>query len=438
MPQIAPAADAATPSAEAASSAVPPALDSAGEPLDHATRAYFEPRFGRNFSDVRVHTGRAAASSARALGARAYTVGRDIAFESGEYAPRSEAGRRLIGHELAHVVQQRAAGRPMLQRMVRGSGTPPTGWTRPGGGTFTLAIVPADEVERVDAAIAMVQEVVNDPSGYSSCHEYFQDHCPGAAPNVLTQVFNNAVVWKLTDPTGNENARGDVNGPNIAYTDGGYGQGTRGLAGTLMHELLHNCGNTGGDEHWHAAAAAAYCIRKESNQMGVRFAFSDETFMMMLTYRRILAELAQGHIRFTTGGDLNIVGTTLEITPLAGAEDTGMPYEITSGMVGAEARTGFGGALGGERYGGIYGRVDTGFGIGRFALIPAPPGEEREAETGIYGSYVLQLTGGVEFLIPANPSVFPLRIEAGYRLAEPLTDEAERIDTFTMALEFPW
>ena len=77
-----------------------------GAPLSHDVRSYFEPRFGRDFSQVRVHTDGAAANAARSVQARAYTLGRDIVFGSGAYAPASSAGRRLIAHELTHVVQQ--------------------------------------------------------------------------------------------------------------------------------------------------------------------------------------------------------------------------------------------------------------------------------------------------------------------------------------------
>lgn len=86
-----------------------------GEPLDAATRAYFEPRFGRDFSGVRVHADAAAARSAREVNARAYTVGHNIAFDSGRFATASQAGRHLIAHELMHVVQQ-SQGKPLLQR----------------------------------------------------------------------------------------------------------------------------------------------------------------------------------------------------------------------------------------------------------------------------------------------------------------------------------
>jgi hypothetical protein len=81
-------------------------LGSPGAPLDAETRAFFEPRFGYDFGGVRVHTDGAAAESARELNARAYTVGSHIAFMRGGYEPDSAEGRRLLAHELTHVVQQ--------------------------------------------------------------------------------------------------------------------------------------------------------------------------------------------------------------------------------------------------------------------------------------------------------------------------------------------
>ncbi len=89
-----------------APSIVHDALRSSGQPLDPATRAYFEPRFHRDFGGVSVHTGEKAAESARAMNALAYTLGSDVFFAAGRYAPTSDAGRQLIAHELTHVVQQ--------------------------------------------------------------------------------------------------------------------------------------------------------------------------------------------------------------------------------------------------------------------------------------------------------------------------------------------
>src|SRR4030095_10416272 len=82
-------------------------LLSPGQALDAATRAFMQPRFGRDFSHVRVHADELAAESAAAVGARAYTVGPDIVFARAQYSPASASGRRLLAHELAHVVQQR-------------------------------------------------------------------------------------------------------------------------------------------------------------------------------------------------------------------------------------------------------------------------------------------------------------------------------------------
>jgi hypothetical protein len=91
------------------------ALASAGQPLDTTSRQFFEPRFGHDFSRVRVHADGAAEQSARALAAHAYTVGPHIAFARGQYAPHTGAGRQLLAHELAHVVQQ-DGGATLLQR----------------------------------------------------------------------------------------------------------------------------------------------------------------------------------------------------------------------------------------------------------------------------------------------------------------------------------
>ncbi len=84
------------------------AAERPGEALRNDARRYFEPRFGFDFSQVRIHADGEAASSARAIQARAYTLGRDIVFGAGEYMPSTTEGRRLIAHELAHVVQQQA------------------------------------------------------------------------------------------------------------------------------------------------------------------------------------------------------------------------------------------------------------------------------------------------------------------------------------------
>ena len=109
-----------------------------GRPLGAAELEFFEPRFGHSFADVRVHTDADAAAATHAIGARAFTHGRDIAFAPGEYAPAGEGGRRLLAHELTHVVQQSARVAPSVQRELA---TPPP------------AVAPAAQPELTDAEI---------------------------------------------------------------------------------------------------------------------------------------------------------------------------------------------------------------------------------------------------------------------------------------------
>ncbi len=103
------------PTDQAAPTSVPPivheVLRSPGQPLDPATRAFMEPRFGHDFSRVRVHTDAKAAQSARAVNALAYTVGRNVVFGASLYAPGTSNKQRLLTHELTHVVQQGSQSR---------------------------------------------------------------------------------------------------------------------------------------------------------------------------------------------------------------------------------------------------------------------------------------------------------------------------------------
>ncbi len=99
-------------------------VNSPGTPLDGETRAFFAPRFGDDLSQVRVHADPRAAESADAVNAKAYTLGNDIVFGAGEYAPHTHAGRRLIAHELAHVAQHASGAPPALRRQERKEAKP--------------------------------------------------------------------------------------------------------------------------------------------------------------------------------------------------------------------------------------------------------------------------------------------------------------------------
>ncbi len=105
-------------------SAVPPivheVLGSSGQALDRAARGVLEPRFGLDFSGVRVHTDATAAYSAQAVNALAYTLGQDIVFGKDQYQPGTSEGQRLLAHELTHVVQQSKSGFPAKLRAIVG------------------------------------------------------------------------------------------------------------------------------------------------------------------------------------------------------------------------------------------------------------------------------------------------------------------------------
>lgn len=128
--------------------AVQRALAAGGRPLDRETRACMEPRFGRNFSRVRVHTGTEADSAARRLNARAFTVGRAVAFAAGQYNPATTDGKRLLAHELTHVLQQASMSTSpdLLQRSAAEFRTVPHAGYRPEMATYVdnLLALPED------------------------------------------------------------------------------------------------------------------------------------------------------------------------------------------------------------------------------------------------------------------------------------------------------
>jgi hypothetical protein len=130
------------------------AMQGGGQPLDPATRTYLEPRFGRDFSQVRVHTDTQAEETAKSINARAFTVGQDIAFGSGQYAAESQEGRRLLAHEATHVVQQSGGvQRRIIQRVPSPPAIPPVASA---GGNASPASLPATEpVDAVNKKITI-------------------------------------------------------------------------------------------------------------------------------------------------------------------------------------------------------------------------------------------------------------------------------------------
>ncbi|PON12301.1 hypothetical protein C2W62_40320 [Candidatus Entotheonella serta] len=99
------------------------ASQGSGQPLPHAVRDFFEPRFGQDFSQVRVHTDARSAASAQQLNAQAFTQGQNIFFAPGRYQPNTQGGQQLLAHELTHTVQQSGGESGVIARRVNTSET---------------------------------------------------------------------------------------------------------------------------------------------------------------------------------------------------------------------------------------------------------------------------------------------------------------------------
>lgn len=135
------------------SSAVERAKSSPGRPLDPETRAFAEPRFGHDFSRIRVHTDASAALSAQALHSRAFTFHQHhIAFAQDQYAPHRHDGRRLLAHELAHTLQQQS-----ISLVQREQGGPAPSAARPGTPEDVMFFIMNPAVEANAALQAALQ-----------------------------------------------------------------------------------------------------------------------------------------------------------------------------------------------------------------------------------------------------------------------------------------
>jgi hypothetical protein len=174
------------PAAGEAPSIVHEVLRAPGQPLDASTRTFFESRFGRDFSQVCVHTDQQAALSAQSVGALAYTVGPHIAFAAGQYAPATDAGKALLAHELVHTLQR--AGSPegantggVLSRRVVGVNCPPNQFNAPADPRADLE---AADTIAIDLANQMAQGLATDaqtvqggiPDDPSETLQAFENH----------------------------------------------------------------------------------------------------------------------------------------------------------------------------------------------------------------------------------------------------------------------
>ena len=222
-----------------------------GQPLPESARAYFEPRFGQDFSQVRVHSDAEAAEAAQEVNARAYTVGQDVIFGAGQYSETS-AGQKLLAHELTHVVQQeKGIQRNVIQR-------------RSGCSAAQDTKITDDHVRArgmLSAAISAVSSYngTTPPNVFNALSRHFH----GATSNAFATWINVNLrfLWGVTWMAGYECYTGGLLervwacGPNdlattfwcvpqvnIRLCPSYFGQGQRERSTTMIHEWVHKYG----------------------------------------------------------------------------------------------------------------------------------------------------------------------------------------------------
>jgi hypothetical protein len=164
------------------------AIHSTGTGLDDATRSFMESRLGYDFKDVKVHTDTLAAKSAQSINALAYTSGNDIVFNAGQYLPGTESGKRLLAHELTHVVQQ--GGGVQAKTIQRSEGDELTG--EGDGGEYNFE-QEADRPEEMGSGCGGQVGFNEPPFSHLTRVAFFSTTgCPNVAVKIKAQYFEQA------------------------------------------------------------------------------------------------------------------------------------------------------------------------------------------------------------------------------------------------------
>ena len=201
------------------------------------------------------------------------------------------------------------------------------------------------------------------------------------------------------------------------------------MAGALVHELLHNCG-AGDDEkspHRRADVGRVYCMGPGNEEVDAKLTVDfEKNINLLLTYRHLLHEWSSGKLQLRAGADIGLTG-------LFRLADRTTPAELGSGMLGIKRRFN---AWGAERYGGLSLTADVGAGADTFKVRAATANET--PKTAVGPGVVLQIGTRIEFWIPdiqmREGRVSALSFEAGYRLVQPLTPDAQRIHEVVLGI----
>ena len=266
-----------------APSSVQQTLGNSGRPLESATRSDMESRFGYDFGGVRIHTDRQAADSAKSIDALAYTFGGDIVFGAGQYAPHSDAGQRLLAHELAHVVQQRTGQRNLQRRAANCPAAPPSPPT----------------ITTMADFIALVQRVEASTSTGSD---------PIAIARLISRTKYEGPAWEWLLPT-TKGKPGVVAGGNVTADD----------IGSLCFKLIVSIPGGGMEDPMHVVAA----IVAEAETLP---AGTGATGLSGLLISPLPASVSQRGVSTWVGDVGKAAGDWMAIFPLAGGGSTKADY----------------------------------------------------------------------------------------------------------------
>jgi uncharacterized protein DUF4157/lysine-specific metallo-endopeptidase family protein len=249
-------------------------LNSPGQPLAPRERAFFEPKFGHDFSRIRIHNDSQASASAQAVEALAYTVGRDIVFRQGQYRPDTSAGRVLLAHELVHTIQQSTSSpQGAVDLLLMRQAAPPAYGPACSGGARDpcqlarcdanqKATIPADlrlAIRYADAAVSALNRSPLDSDTVTALNWFFNAHDKATAAEVQRRL--GCIRSSLADTQANSRYGCDLDDSvNLAYVCVGntpictdklvdvcvtkqhFKENARTRAETLIHECAHRVG----------------------------------------------------------------------------------------------------------------------------------------------------------------------------------------------------
>ena len=204
-----------------------------GRSLARSERAFFEPRFGRDFSNVRIHDNATADRAARGIDARAFTYGDDIGFAKGE---KERGGRNLMAHELAHVAQGGNGVRGNgAQRMVKRA------TMAAADGHKKYKKVPDKHRATVQKALDTIENAIK----AKRCKDFFKDKCTGGTAASAKSTFDASTVYYLADHTTrfglSDIRKVAADAHVVAYNQYAFDVGHWEIAATLLHEMFHTC-----------------------------------------------------------------------------------------------------------------------------------------------------------------------------------------------------